>query len=654
MTRQSLDGCRWGALLGLVTLALSCDGRKTLEGCATDRDCKHGRSCIDGECRGPEADMGVEPRFIADAGEEPPRDGEESEPTVDDGRPGGTRPDAQGGANDSPTQQDEDVASQPDSGASTTTGGATSIPDAEDEPIRDEAVEPCDGDGIECSRLHGPFTQVSAGNGYSCALKADGELACWGYGGDGADDVPIGRPPEGTFVQVSVGGPSACAIHQDGSLSCWGDLGGTEPSGTFVQVSVYADNYGDPVACAIEPEGSVLCWGPMGAADHLDPPPEAFEQVTVGDFCLGICACGIRDDGAIDCWGASDDPTLIALESQPPGTFVQLSQNCALAADGSAWCAWSFNEMLEPLGDSDAVTRAAYTQIDVAQSGACALTTEGLVDCWGYDFTLPDPWFSLTGEQLDGASFVQVSAGDWDHVCALSSEGAIACWSDSGRFVPESMCNPVGEVSCVGSGQPVTCDPAGVTTYLDACGAQACVDGSCQGECAPDSSRCADGQVETCDSTGTWMVEEACPHGCATLSDQGATCRQCGPGESSCNGTTLQICSPDGFFVDDAPCPSACLAGVCVEGECEPGIAHCQGSGLEVCTSEGTWAPSDCPRGCENDSCIDPPPECEDLQSCCFSLSGIDAITCENVAELGSASGCQSTLDGYRELGACF
>ena len=55
----------------------------------------------------------------------------------------------------------------------------------------------------------GKFIQVSAGALFTCGVKADHTLACWGYNFYGQ----VKRAPEGEFKQVSAGlGGHACAI----------------------------------------------------------------------------------------------------------------------------------------------------------------------------------------------------------------------------------------------------------------------------------------------------------------------------------------------------------------------------------------------------------------------------------------------------------
>ena len=61
--------------------------------------------------------------------------------------------------------------------------------------------------------------QVSAGSDHTCAVRANGSVACWGL-----NDYRQAAPPAGTgFTQVSAGSHHTCALKGDGSIVCWGD-----------------------------------------------------------------------------------------------------------------------------------------------------------------------------------------------------------------------------------------------------------------------------------------------------------------------------------------------------------------------------------------------------------------------------------------------
>ena len=96
----------------------------------------------------------------------------------------------------------------------------------------------------------------SAAGTHSCAIRADGALACWGDDSKGQLD----GIPAGTFTAVSAGGAHTCAIRVGGTLVCWGDdskgqLDGI-PAGTFTAVSA-----GGAHTCAIRVGGTLVLLG---------------------------------------------------------------------------------------------------------------------------------------------------------------------------------------------------------------------------------------------------------------------------------------------------------------------------------------------------------------------------------------------------------
>lgn len=73
------------------------------------------------------------------------------------------------------------------------------------------------------------WRDVSAGEGHTCALKADGSLWCWGlddFGqlgtGDTLDRGTPSRIGSELWMTVSAGSEITCAIRDDGSLWCFG------------------------------------------------------------------------------------------------------------------------------------------------------------------------------------------------------------------------------------------------------------------------------------------------------------------------------------------------------------------------------------------------------------------------------------------------
>jgi len=94
-------------------------------------------------------------------------------------------------------------------------------------------------------------------------------------------------------------------------------------------------------------------------------------------------------------------------------------------------------------------------------------------------------------------------------------------------------------------------------------------------------------------------------------------------------------------------CPSACVGGTCVQGACDYQDTRCQGSTRERCSTTGEWVfDKVCGNGCADGACVIPP-ECADLASCCFRISGPERVICQNVSQNGSALACSQYLDFY-------
>lgn len=177
-----------------------------------------------------------------------------------------------------------------------------------------------------------PIAQVSCGQYHTCALRADGSLACWGqntYGtlGNGRlADVP--RPVEVTLPaavrSVETYANHVYALLDDGSLWSWGynaegalGNGSRAVSAAPVQVTpspaeVVTISAGTEHGCALSMDGSVRCWGSNAVGQlgdgtttrRLRPGPtvdldEPATTVTTGH---GV-TCVILRGGSMRCWG---------------------------------------------------------------------------------------------------------------------------------------------------------------------------------------------------------------------------------------------------------------------------------------------------------------------------------------------------------------
>jgi hypothetical protein len=146
------------------------------------------------------------------------------------------------------------------------------------------------------------------------------------------------------------------------------------------------------------------------------------------------------------------------------------------------------------------------------------------------------------------------------------------------------VCTP-GGTQCSGNGVQ-TCDSNGQWGGVSPCTGQTCVNGACQGVCAPgdmQSVGCGNcgTQMDTCGSDGNWVQ--------GTCGGQGV----CATGALRCGGGNQpQLCNSMCQWANSGP---ACAGGIpCMNGKCVCGTTTCTG----CCASDNT-----CQPGTTNTAC---------------------------------------------------
>jgi hypothetical protein len=178
----------------------------------------------------------------------------------------------------------------------------------------------------------GTFSSVCVGNGgsngFSCGVRTDGALACWGQ-----QPAILSGVPSGTASSVACGATFACALTTAGAISCWGTPPAGLPTGTFTALAA-----GENDVCGLKTDGTIAC------STGITPPTGTFTRLGVGNFGFG---CALGASGAITCFGRAlgiCDPATGA-ESPvpvPTGSFADLSVEgghaCATRSDGTVAC----------------------------------------------------------------------------------------------------------------------------------------------------------------------------------------------------------------------------------------------------------------------------------------------------------------------------
>jgi Regulator of chromosome condensation (RCC1) repeat len=230
----------------------------------------------------------------------------------------------------------------------------------------------CLGSGARADVL---YVDIGAGDAHTCAVRADGDIACWGDNSAGQ-----ANPPTGKFSAVTVGGRHTCAQRNDtNTVACWGDnsAGQANPPGDkFFPFSVSA---GLRHTCGVKlADFTVACWGDNTSGQASPPPP--------GKFAAGFSTgrnhtCGIREDSVIVCWGDNTFGQATPPQGPMRPLFITAGgrHTCIVRADqGSSAVCWGDNSS----GQATPTAPGPFDKISAGEAHTCALA-RGRVFCWG-------------------------------------------------------------------------------------------------------------------------------------------------------------------------------------------------------------------------------------------------------------------------------
>lgn len=299
---------------------------------------------------------------------------------------------------------------------------------------------PDGADRLSLERVAGieDAVEVQTGYGFTCMLRANARLYCFGTNERGqlgtGDLSPRTTPTEvllpGAVVAFSAAFDHACAVLRSGALYCWGsnaehELGQGEgapldrsipvevaPGTAFVEVSA-----GQGHTCAIAIDGAIHCTGRnlsgecgLGAdtADQITVPTaipgRRFRHVAAGQN----HTCAIGDDGGLFCWGSDvdadgypgpgglagstshDTPTAVGLETDWSAISTDTFHTCGLRGAGDLWC-WGRNaEGQLGAGDMSVIDGPVHVEptlrfdrVDVGRFHTCARRSDGAAMCAG-------------------------------------------------------------------------------------------------------------------------------------------------------------------------------------------------------------------------------------------------------------------------------
>ncbi|MCX6016516.1 MAG: hypothetical protein NT020_13155 [Chloroflexales bacterium] len=283
------------------------------------------------------------------------------------------------------------------------------------------------------------------------------------------DEEPV-KIQSAQLLTLSSGKGHICVVTQSAHIQCWGDnrqsqLGGgsdgitlplsANPMNVSGLVDVAAVATGNTHTCALQSRtGNVFCWGEntFGQLGNASNGPRTNKSIP--DQVVGIGrvvqivsganhTCARQDDGVVRCWGDNqyaqigDDPRLRAIDAYSikglPANIVTIAaggnHNCALTSAGIVWC-WGENTAGQSNGQAGKSIDVPVQVADIPLAKGIALTNQQscIVDasntlwCWGHgtvphSIALPAPYLRLRGS----------NAGT---LCAVLVNNTLVCMSD--------------------------------------------------------------------------------------------------------------------------------------------------------------------------------------------------------------------------------
>jgi len=178
----------------------------------------------------------------------------------------------------------------------------------------------------------GRATSLDAGEDHFCASQADGHVRCWGRGFQGqlgvdfpaaaqVGDGSVAVSGIGDAREVAVGCSFSCALRANGRVSCWGDnfrsqLGGAADDARSSHEPVEIEGVADAVslgagcahACVTTRGGDIRCWGgntrgQLGTSELSADEDLVTLPVRGRMHVLSFATCVDEGGGALRCFG---------------------------------------------------------------------------------------------------------------------------------------------------------------------------------------------------------------------------------------------------------------------------------------------------------------------------------------------------------------
>ncbi|HEX9101110.1 MAG TPA: chromosome condensation regulator RCC1 [Polyangia bacterium] len=320
---------------------------------------------------------------------------------------------------------------------------------------------------------------------------------------------------------------------------------------------------------ATTPDLSVMC-NSIG-----DTPPSAATQISAGDDAV----CALVAGGA-KCWGSNIYGVLgdgTYMSSRVPVDVSGLSSGvafvsvggqlaCAATTAGAVECwGYNFGSGNSPVAINSAGFASGVVSVAAGGNFACAVTSAGAAMCWGRNHegelgngTTTDSNAVPVAVTGLSSGVRAVAAGDF-HACAITGTGGVKCWgaNTQGQLGNNSTLNSAVPVDVVGLSSGAVAITAGVnhTCAIMSTGGARCWGSNYYGEVGNPAS---DGMVPADVvglSSGVISISAGNLRTCAATSAGAVRCWGAEANDSLVNATDVPV---------DAPCVSSGVVAVAV------------------------------------------------------------------------------------------
>jgi len=312
--------------------------------------------------------------------------------------------------------------------------------------IGDDEAPSAVGDSLGGARVLG----VGAGAGYTCVLRQDRAVLCFGGNalgqlGLGSDVVSVGAEGlptrtvalNGTVRELRGSDSHVCALLTDGRVQCWGsgrfgklgygaeyDVFDPQHAGEVdVGHSVRTIQLGPNTSCAIGDFGSLKCWGyneggelgygmtgNVGDDEAPSELPDIDAGMVVREVAIGTnTICAREDDGAVKCWGSG---------------ILGYADYLGTVGDDETPADIGFLSLPSKAVQLAANFDASYALLDNGDVMVWGTSAHGVLGLGATAYAATPTLIPLS------TKIVAIFAGAWN-VCAIAEAGDVLCWGSN-------------------------------------------------------------------------------------------------------------------------------------------------------------------------------------------------------------------------------